>query len=212
MWSPIFRDSIYFHVVLYKLSDGCVLLFFQVGVVTDITARKSTAEAMHLCDKALAATSEATLITDSNQADNPIIYCNSGFTKLLGEHLCSLCHMQNRCLSWAGWDSSLKKPVSLLSLYKTSDHNQSVFIVVYFKLMVVLLSYCMFAGYTMQEVVGKNPRFMQGPDTDPGAIAELRDAVENGRATVVELINHRKDGTRFWNQVRCFERSQPGHE
>ena len=57
----------------------------QVGVLTDITARKSTAEAMHLCDKALAATSEATLITDSSKQDNPIIYCNEGFTKLFGE-------------------------------------------------------------------------------------------------------------------------------
>lgn len=59
----------------------------QVGVLTDITARKSTAEAMHLCDKALAATSEATLITDSSKQDNPIIYCNEGFTKLFGEAL-----------------------------------------------------------------------------------------------------------------------------
>ena len=59
----------------------------QVGVLTDITARKSTAEAMHLCDKALAATSEATLITDSSKPDNPIIYCNEGFSKLFGEPL-----------------------------------------------------------------------------------------------------------------------------
>lgn len=59
----------------------------QVGVLTDITARKSTAEAMHLCDKALAATSEATLITDSSKQDNPIIYCNEGFSKLFGEPL-----------------------------------------------------------------------------------------------------------------------------
>ena len=53
-------------------------------MLTDITARKSTAEAMHLCDKALAATSEATLITDCSKPDNPIIYCNDGFTKLFG--------------------------------------------------------------------------------------------------------------------------------
>jgi PAS domain-containing protein len=66
------------------LREPAYALTVQVGVVTDITARKSTAEAMHLCDKALAATSEATLITDGNHADNPIIYCNSGFTKLLG--------------------------------------------------------------------------------------------------------------------------------
>lgn len=58
-------------------------------------------------------------------------------------------------------------------------------------------------GYTMGEVVGRNARFMQGPDSDPEAIAELRDAVRRGRATVVELINLRKDGTRFWNQARA---------
>ena len=66
-----------------KLTDKAAML--QVTVLTDITARKSTAEAMHLCDKALAATSEATLITDSSKPDNPIIYCNDGFTKLFGE-------------------------------------------------------------------------------------------------------------------------------
>ena len=65
-----------------KLADNTIML--QVAVLTDITARKSTAEAMHLCDKALAATSEATLITDCSKPDNPIIYCNEGFTKLFG--------------------------------------------------------------------------------------------------------------------------------
>ncbi len=56
----------------------------QVGVVTDIRGRRSTAEAMHLCDKALAATSEAIVITDPNIPDNPIVYCNAGFEKLTG--------------------------------------------------------------------------------------------------------------------------------
>ena len=56
----------------------------QVGVVTDVRGRRSTAEAMHLCDKALAATSEAIVITDPNLADNPIVYCNAGFEKLTG--------------------------------------------------------------------------------------------------------------------------------
>ena len=71
--------------LLVKLVDNQAML--QVTVLTDITARKSTAEAMHLCDKALAATSEATLITDCSKPDNPIIYCNDGFTKLFGTFL-----------------------------------------------------------------------------------------------------------------------------
>ena len=63
----------------------------QVGVVTDIRGRRSTAEAMHLCDKALAATSEAIVITDPNIADNPIVYCNAGFEKLTGGCCTQVC-------------------------------------------------------------------------------------------------------------------------
>lgn len=59
----------------------------------------------------------------------------------------------------------------------------------------------MHAGYTTEEVVGRNPRFMQDPQSDPGAVAEMGQAIGEGRATVVEIINQRKDGSRFWNQV-----------
>jgi hypothetical protein len=59
----------------------------------------------------------------------------------------------------------------------------------------------MHAGYTMEEVVGRNPRFMQDPQSDPGAVAKMGQAIREGRATVVEIINQRKDGSRFWNQV-----------
>ena len=64
------------------------------------------------------------------------------------------------------------------------------------------------AGYTMAEVIGRNARFMQGPDSDPAAVAELRDAVQCGRPTVVELVNHRKNGSKFWNQARPRVRVQ----
>lgn len=53
----------------------------------------------------------------------------------------------------------------------------------------------------MEEVVGRNPRFMQDPQSDPGAVAKMGQAIREGRATVVEIINQRKDGSRFWNQV-----------
>ncbi|KAK9834967.1 hypothetical protein WJX81_000233 [Elliptochloris bilobata] len=110
-----------------------------VGVVTDIRGRRSTAEAMHLCDKALAATNEAIVITDPNIADNPVVYCNAGFERL--------------------------------------------------------------TGFSKNEVIGRNCRFMQGPDTDQTALAELRSAIEARQPVIVELINYRKDGSKFWNQV-----------
>lgn len=42
---------------------------------------------------------------------------------------------------------------------------------------------------------------MQGPDTDPSALDELRAAIAAQQPVVVELINYRKDGSKFWNQV-----------
>ncbi len=56
-------------------------------------------------------------------------------------------------------------------------------------------------GYTAQEVLGKNCRFLQGGRTDPAAAEEVRAAVRDQRPCVVELLNHRKDGTAFWNRL-----------
>ena len=56
-------------------------------------------------------------------------------------------------------------------------------------------------GYPTGEVLGRNCRFLQGPDTDEEPVAELRRAIEDSRPVVVELLNYRKDGTPFWNRV-----------
>ena len=56
-------------------------------------------------------------------------------------------------------------------------------------------------GYSAAEVVGRNCRFLQGPDTDRGELARLRAAVADGRSCSVVLKNYRKDGTAFWNAL-----------
>nr|AML79215.1 putative LOV domain-containing protein [Mesotaenium braunii] len=56
-------------------------------------------------------------------------------------------------------------------------------------------------GYACEEVVGRNCRFLQGPNTDADAVAELRDTVRAERACTVRLLNYRKDGTSFWNSL-----------
>jgi PAS domain S-box-containing protein len=56
-------------------------------------------------------------------------------------------------------------------------------------------------GYEAEEIVGRNCRFLQGPETDPQAIAQLRAAVKGGREIELELLNYRKDGSSFWNKV-----------
>src|SRR3712207_5680401 len=57
-------------------------------------------------------------------------------------------------------------------------------------------------GYTEEEVLGRNCRFLQGAHTDREAVAELREAVSEQRALSVELLNYKRDGTPFWNA--CF--------
>jgi len=56
-------------------------------------------------------------------------------------------------------------------------------------------------GYSEEEIVGRNCRFLQGPRTDPEAVARLRDAIKNEDVVVVELLNYRKNGTTFWNAL-----------
>ena len=56
-------------------------------------------------------------------------------------------------------------------------------------------------GYTREEVIGRNCRFLAGPGTDSGRRKMLRDAIELQRPVIVELLNYRKDGTPFLNSV-----------
>ncbi len=56
-------------------------------------------------------------------------------------------------------------------------------------------------GYARDEVLGRNCRFLAGPDTDPARRKLLSDAIREERPEVVELVNYRKDGTTFLNSV-----------
>jgi phosphoserine phosphatase RsbU/P len=56
-------------------------------------------------------------------------------------------------------------------------------------------------GYSREEAIGYNCRFLQGPDTDPKAAETIRTAIREQRPCVVEILNYRKDGTPFWNRL-----------
>jgi PAS domain S-box-containing protein len=56
-------------------------------------------------------------------------------------------------------------------------------------------------GYAVAEVVGRNCRFLQGPDSDPVVIADIRASVAAGDGIRREILNYRKDGTSFWNDL-----------
>jgi len=56
-------------------------------------------------------------------------------------------------------------------------------------------------GYPMEEVIGRNCRFLQGEDRDQPALEELRACLREGQECRVVLRNYRRDGTRFWNEL-----------
>mmetsp|Transcript_1175 Transcript_1175/g.1538 ORF Transcript_1175/g.1538 Transcript_1175/m.1538 type:complete len:367 (+) Transcript_1175:129-1229(+) len=55
-------------------------------------------------------------------------------------------------------------------------------------------------GYSLDQILGRNCRFLQGPETDPKAVERIRKAIEQGHDMSVCLLNYRVDGTTFWNQ------------
>ncbi|WP_440977936.1 histidine kinase famiy protein [Sphingomonas pseudosanguinis] len=56
-------------------------------------------------------------------------------------------------------------------------------------------------GYSEEEILGTNCRFLQGPETDRDVVAQVRAAVERRDEIAVELLNYRKNGSTFWNAL-----------
>ncbi len=79
------------------------------------------------------------LVTDPNQADNPIVFANPAFLAL--------------------------------------------------------------TGYLQEELLGRNCRLLQGPQTDRATIALMREALRQRREINIEIINYRRDGSTFWNAL-----------
>lgn len=57
-------------------------------------------------------------------------------------------------------------------------------------------------GYSPQEVIGHNCRFLQGENTDQDDVLVLREAIAAGEDCRVTILNYRKDGTPFWNDLQ----------
>ncbi|MBK2451671.1 PAS domain S-box protein, partial [Escherichia coli] len=56
-------------------------------------------------------------------------------------------------------------------------------------------------GYTQEEIVGKNCRFLQGHETDQDTVSQVREAIRHQREVSVEILNYRKNGSTFWNAL-----------
>ncbi|MGZ4989479.1 MAG: PAS domain S-box protein, partial [Methylobacter sp.] len=57
-------------------------------------------------------------------------------------------------------------------------------------------------GYSRDEAIGHNARFLQGEETDQPGLNEIRTVLREGRAGDALLHNYRKDGISYWNELR----------
>jgi PAS domain S-box-containing protein len=55
--------------------------------------------------------------------------------------------------------------------------------------------------YSRDFAVGRNCRFLQGPETDPNDVQRIRDGLASGQEFEVRIVNHRADGARFRNHL-----------
>jgi PAS domain S-box-containing protein len=69
------------------------------------------------------------------------------------------------------------------------------------KIVFVNDAFCRLTGYAREEILGRNCRFLQGPETDPADVSKVRAAVAATRPIEIDIRNHKKDGTPFWNRL-----------
>nr|AML79137.1 putative LOV domain-containing protein [Centella asiatica] len=66
--------------------------------------------------------------------------------------------------------------------------------------------------YTREEILGRNCRFLQGPETDQATVQKIRDAIREQKEITVQLINYTKSGKKFWNlfhlQPMCDQKGE----
>ena len=67
-------------------------------------------------------------------------------------------------------------------------------------------------GYAAGEIIGRNCRFLAGPDTSPQTRAEIRAAIAANRPFHGVILNYRKDGSQFWNELTIAPIREEGED
>ena len=59
-------------------------------------------------------------------------------------------------------------------------------------------------GYRQEEIIGQNPRILQGPQTDLATLARIRTGLAAWQPVREEVLNYKKNGETFWQELNIF--------
>ena len=59
-------------------------------------------------------------------------------------------------------------------------------------------------GYSIKESLGKNCRFLQGPETDENDIQQIKLSLKLKKRITIDILNYKKNGEKFWNRLRII--------
>lgn len=62
-------------------------------------------------------------------------------------------------------------------------------------------AFCTLTGYSTAEIIGRNCKFLAGPATEPWLTERIAAGIREHRPVLVEILNYKRDGTRFRNAV-----------
>ncbi|MBC6365811.1 PAS domain S-box protein [Algoriphagus sp. AK58] len=72
------------------------------------------------------------------------------------------------------------------------------------KIVYVNDSFSRMTGYSASEVLGKSPKFLQGPNSNYQELAKLKQAVINGNESTITTVNYKKSGEEFLIHFKLF--------
>jgi diguanylate cyclase (GGDEF)-like protein/PAS domain S-box-containing protein len=64
-------------------------------------------------------------------------------------------------------------------------------------------------GYSADQIIGRNLRFLQADDRDQEGVPKIKNALRDGDACHALIRNYRRDGTMFWNEMRLVPLRAP---